>query len=255
MLYSYHDASLSNSHTSVNYNTTLTSGVRSRLYNHAIAVTVILFAIFLSVPALAQCPPGLIHYFPLDETEAGTYKDNVSPVTATCTNCPSPVNSLFAGAQKFDGRDDGLVINETEGFQWGLYDSFTIEFWVKVEGTSSQNRVIMGRNSSDMKMSWWVGVDKEGYIVFDLYDMGQRGFRLEKQGKKINDGKWHHIVVMGHGTHLRNRLYIDGYRVANYRYEYANNFYSTLPVTIGRHNLDHGYHFSGLLDEVMVYNR
>ena len=254
MLNSYNDASLSNYHTSVNYSTTRNYGAKNRLYNYAITA-ITLFVILFSVPALAQCPPGLIHHFPLDETEAGAYMDNVSPVTATCTDCPTPVSSLFAGGQRFDGRNDGLVIEDIEKFQWGLYDSFTIEFWIKTEGKSSQNQVVIGRSSSNLNMSWWVGVDQEGYVIFELYDMKRAGFKIEKRGKKVNDGKWHHVVAVRHGTQHWNRLYIDGYRAANFTYKYEGNFYSTFPVTIGRHKLDNGYHFAGALDELMVYNR
>ncbi|MDX5421019.1 MAG: putative Ig domain-containing protein [Hymenobacteraceae bacterium] len=202
-----------------------------------------------------QCPSGMVHHFGLDETAAGTYKDYVSPVAAACTDCPAPTNSLFAGGQKFDGANDGLTISDVENFEWGHYDSFTIELWVQVSGSSSNNRVIMGRNAKESGMSWWIGVDPEGYAVFELYDMKRTGFRIEKMGRKLNDGKWHHLVVMRHGTHLRNRLYIDGYKAAEFRYEYQDNFFSAAPVTIGYHQLDNGYHFSGSLDEVIVYNR
>lgn len=215
----------------------------------------IAFTFFLITPAQAQCPPGAVHYFPLDETAGPTYTDNASGVTAECTNCPAPVASLFAGGQKFNGTSQGLIINEKEGFEWGHYDSFTIEMWVQVTGSAPNNRVIMGRSAKDSGMSWWVGLDPEGYAMFELYDMQRSGFWIEKSGKKINDGKWHHIVIMRHGTHMRNRLYIDGYKVAEYRYEYSDNFFSSAPVTIGYLDLGDGYRYNGAVDEIIVYNR
>lgn len=214
----------------------------------------VLLCLAATVPAAAQCPPGLVHHFSLDETTPGTYADNITPATAKCTDCPTPAASMFAGGQKFDGRNDAVTIEDVQGFEWGHYDSFTIEMWVKV-ATTAGNQVIIGRSATDSKMAWWVGVDAEGFPVFELYDMKHIGFKMEKVGKKINDGKWHHLVVIRHGTHLRNKMYIDGYRAADFRYEYQDNFYSASPVTVGWHKLDNGYHFAGELDELMVYNR
>ncbi|MBB6610719.1 T9SS type A sorting domain-containing protein [Pontibacter sp. Tf4] len=226
----------------------------NRLQTTLVALTAILLLLTTTV-VQAKCPPGIVHYFPLDETTGSTYADNVSPVTASCTSCPTPISSMFAGAQKFNGTSNGLIITEKQGFEWGRYDSFTIEMWVQVTGSAPDNRVIMGRSAKDSGMSWWVGVDPEGYAVFELYDMQRKGFWIEKSGKKINDGKWHHVVVMRHGMHMRNRLYIDGYKVAEYRYDYTADFLSEAPVTIGYLDLSHGYRYNGAVDEIIVYNR
>src|SRR5690606_19879033 len=114
----------------------------------------------------------------------------------------------------------------------------------------------MGRVATDSKMQWWIGVDPEGYAVFELYDKNRAGFKTEKMGKKINDGKWHHIVVMRNGGLFKNKLYIDGYKAADFFYDkYTTDFKTVAPVTIGHYKLDNGYHFAGAIDEVMVYNK
>ncbi|MEJ8757035.1 LamG-like jellyroll fold domain-containing protein [Pontibacter sp. H259] len=224
-------------------------------YSSAFARLLLKLLLLVTLQAGAQCPPNMIHYFPFDEKQTGTYTDKVAGLKANCADCPAPVASMFAGAQQFNGKLNGLTITEKETFEWGHFDSFTIEFWVKVTGSSSKNQVIIGRRAKDSGMGWWVGVNPEGNVVFELYDMKRSGFWIEKAGKKINDGKWHHIVAMRHGTHLRNRLYIDGYKVADFRYEYSDNFFSAAPVTIGYYDLDAGYHFNGAVDELMIYNR
>ncbi|MBC5772970.1 T9SS type A sorting domain-containing protein [Pontibacter sp. KCTC 32443] len=254
MIYNYSYAYVSKLTHNIEFKTFFTQLIKGGCKSSFVAIAAAFF-LLLAIPASAQCPPNLVHYFPLDETTPGSYTDKIKAIEATCTDCPAPASSLFAGGQKFNGTNDAITINDVAGFEWGHYDSFTIELWVQVSGTASKNRVIMGRSATDSQMSWWVGVDTEGYAVFELYDMKRKGFKIEKVGKKINDGKWHHIVVMRHGTHLRNKLYIDGYRAADFRYEYSDNFYSASPVTIGWHKLDNGYHFSGSLDEIMVYNR
>ncbi|MEJ8800597.1 LamG-like jellyroll fold domain-containing protein [Pontibacter sp. H249] len=204
-----------------------------------------------------ECPPGLVHYFGFDETTATTYKDYVSPVTAGCANCPSPTEGMFAGAQQFDGKDDGLDINSLANFEWGPNSDFTIEMWVQVSGNSSTNRVIMGRSATDSRMIWWIGVDTNGYAVFELRDRDFNGFVMggDANGVKVNDGKWHHIAVVRDGRVRRNKLYVDGFAVANFEFDYKNNFESISPVNIGYLNLDTKYRYNGKLDELMVYNR
>lgn len=119
--------------------------------------------------AAAACPPGLVHYFGLDETTAASaYLDYQSPVKAKCAACPEPVQGLFAGAQKFDGKDDGLDITDIQHFQWGPNSNFTIELWVKTTGSSSSNQVLIGREAEDSQMLWWIGLDTNGYAVFEL---------------------------------------------------------------------------------------
>ncbi len=225
-------------------------------HQHYVAIILAVLLYLPSFQVQAQCPTNLIHHYTFDEKTAGTYADYVSPVTANCTECPSPTSSLFAGAQKFDGRNDGVVISDNERFEWENNVDFTIELWVQVTGNAGKNQVIMGRVATDSKMSWWVGVDPEGYAVFELYDKNRTGFKTEKMGKKINDGKWHHIVVMRNGGLLKNKLYIDGYKVADFFYDkYTTDFKTVAPVTIGYYKLDNGYHFAGAIDEVMLYNK
>jgi hypothetical protein len=125
-----------------------------------------------------SCLPGLAHYFGFDETESGSYLDYVTGTSASCAGCPSPAASLFAGGQRFNGSSTGLDFNEIENFQWGPNSSFTIEMWVHVAGTGPTNQVLIGRNATDSEMVWWLGVNPEGYAVFDMYDRKRTGMRI-----------------------------------------------------------------------------
>ncbi|WP_439883359.1 LamG-like jellyroll fold domain-containing protein [Pontibacter sp. MBLB2868] len=211
--------------------------------------------------AQANCPTGLVHYFGMDEATAGnSYKDYVSSTLATCDNCPAPAEGLFGGAQQFDGNDDGLKITSINNFEWGPNSDFTIELWMQVSGSSSTNRVMMGRVGVESRMMWWIGVDAKGYAVFELYDRNRNGIITGGDGVgnnpvKVNDGKWHHIAFVRDGRLRRNKLYVDGFTVGNFEADYTDNFESAAPVTIAHLDLDSKYRFNGKLDEVMVYSR
>lgn len=202
------------------------------------------------------CPQGLVHHFGLDEKTGGAYLDYAGGADATCTDCPSPAAGLFDGAQRFNGTGNGIKLNEIQNFEWGPNSSFTIELWVQVTGTSAENRVIIGRKANDSDMHWWLGIRPDGYAEFAMYDRLNFGFSTVDDTKKINDGEWHHLAVVRDGIHRRNKLYVDGYRVKDFEYNATGNFESpAAPLTIGYLNSGGGYRFSGVLDEIMVYNR
>ncbi|WP_299759217.1 LamG-like jellyroll fold domain-containing protein [uncultured Pontibacter sp.] len=209
--------------------------------------------------AQANCPDGLVHYFGFDETTSGTYTDYASETTASCTNCPSPEAGLFAGAQAFKGQKPSISINGKEHFQWGPNSSFTIEVWVKSSGSSPENQVIIGRDAKDSNAIWWLGINSKGNPQFDLFDSNpdrsKAGFSLVGEDIKINDNKWHHLVVVRDGRLRLNKLYVDGYTVGNFQYDYTYTFESGSPVNIGFLDLNNGYGYNGLIDELMVYNR
>lgn len=218
-------------------------------------------ATFFCKPATAAgtasfetCPPGLQHHFGFDEQQDGGYVDGVSGNKAICPSCPSTAASLFGGAQRFE---NGNKINFTnvDNFNWGLEGSFTIEFWIQTTAKPSQNMVVIGRNATESSMMWWAGVDTEGYAVFELWDKERNGFSMRHEGKKVNDGNWHHIAVVRDNNMKFNKLYVDGFAVEGFEYFYKTGFESAAPVNIGYLNLDKGYHYNGLLDELMVYNR
>lgn len=203
----------------------------------------------------ASCPDGLVHYFGLDEQSSGTYTDYASPATAECISCPTPAEGLFAGAQSFSGGKNGININTIENFEWGPNSHFTIELWVRVGASSSENQVLIGRDAKDSDMIWWLGIGTDGSPRFEMYDRNKGGFAIVNESIKINDGKWHHLAVVREGRVRLSKLYVDGYTVGNYEFDYEANFESASPVNIGYLDLNNGYGFKGLLDEVMVYNR
>lgn len=206
-----------------------------------------------------SCLPGLTHYLGFDEKVPGNYLDYVSGSNATCSDCPSPAASMFAGGQRFNGSNTGLTFPEIKNFQWGPHSSFTIEVWVQVNSKSS-NQVIVGRKASDGLMAWWLGVNQEGYAVFDMQDNYGEPHSLTDYLKAVNlfDGKWHHLAVVRDGTHEITKLYVDGFRVDDRRTEkkvYRANIETTSPVTIGYFDVGAKFYFNGVIDELLVYNR
>ncbi|MBD1395620.1 T9SS type A sorting domain-containing protein [Pontibacter sp. JH31] len=206
-----------------------------------------------------SCLPGLAHYFGFDEKTSGSYLDYVSGANATCTGCPAPAASMFAGGQRFNGSSTGLQFNEIQNFQWGPNSSFTIEVWVQVNKKST-NQVIVGRKANDGLMAWWLGVSQDGYAVFDMQDNFGEPHNMTDYLKVVNlfDGKWHHLAVVRDGTNEITKLYVDGFRVDDRITEkriYRANLETASPVTIGYFDVGTKFFFDGVVDELLVYKR
>lgn len=167
---------------------------------------------------------------------------------------------MFAGGQRFNGSGTGVSFNETQHFQWGPNSNFTMELWVQVAGNKSSNQVLIGRAAKDANMAWWLGIDAEGYAIFDLRDNLSTSHVIRDYQKiaRLSDGKWHHVAVVRDGLNRKTKLYVDGMRVDDLRddtKDYPGSFESASPVTIGYMDLGSMFRFDGTIDELMVYNR
>lgn len=202
---------------------------------------------------LSACLTGVQHYFSLNETVAGTYADFASSTAGECTDCPTAATGKFGGAQRFNSS--GIAINNVSRFNWGKDVNFTFEMWVRTSARADRNSVIVGRNDADSDLHWWVGTSPEGRAIFMLKDINHVGIYIGDKGPSLNDGQWHHLMAVRDGANRISRLYVDGVMVDEAQYFYENGFVGQSPVTLGYMQLDHGYHFNGDLDEVILYNR
>ncbi len=189
------------------------------------------------------------HYWRLDESSQ-PYVDSYGTNHATCTNCPNPTTGIANGAQQFSLTSQ-VNVPDDNTFDWGVSESFSIEFWMKTDSSStcSGNQVMAGRTSP----FWWVGcLSNTGLAYFELNDTSGNGTAVAGH-TDLTDGNWHHIVAIRDSSQVR--LYVDGIIEGSSNYTYSSGFSSTSALTMGWLNLGGGYHFIGNMDEVALYNR
>jgi hypothetical protein len=117
--------------------------------------------------------------------------------------------------------------------------------------------VIVGRDdpgsSGPNNLHWWVGIDGGGLPKFYLLDNYRVGIGMGGS-TAVTDNQWHHIVVVRDGVNNMNYLYVDGGVVASTPITYSHDFSANnLPINIGWLNLDAGFYYKGLLDEVAIH--
>jgi Tol biopolymer transport system component len=186
----------------------------------------------------------LVGYWKMDETEGSIAYDSSGDHHATLYGNPvwQPAEGKIDGALQFDGIDDyanaGFVLNPKIG-------PFSAYAWIK-GGTPGQ--VIISQTDGTGFGGTWLGIDQsDGKLFTNLMY-----FELVSESV-ITDGRWHHVGIVWDGS--RRSLYVDEEEVARDASD-MTVIQSTGDLYLGAgKNLDEGTFFSGLIDDVRIYNR
>jgi hypothetical protein len=189
--------------------------------------------------------PGLIAYWKLDEIEGSAAHESISGSSSFVIGNPlwQPTGGQVGGALQFDGVDDCIItatlsLNPAKG-------PFSVLAWVK--GGAPGQVVIFSEPTS----ANWLKVDAEGKLMTELQGFGRSAGPLRSQAI-ITDGQWHRIGLVWDGSH--RRLYIDGVVVAEDTQDSLPGSISGLFIGAGK-ALQPGTFWSGLIDDVRIYNR
>jgi N-acetylneuraminic acid mutarotase len=197
-------------------------------------------------------PDELIAYWKLDETEGDIAYNNISSNHGVLSGNPTwqPDSGQVAGALQFDGVDDYIstdfVLNPADG-------SFSVFAWIK--GGAPGQVILSQTDGPGGAGEIWLGADAvEGKLMTGIRPPSGRSPTPPMIADVvIADGQWHHIGIVITEQKVRH-LYVDGIRVA----------FDTQPVVLPpsdgdlyigtSKNPDTGSFFSGLVDDVRIYN-
>ena len=190
--------------------------------------------------------PGLIAYWTLDETEGATAHDSVGTNDARVVGNPvwRPSGGKVKGALQLDGVGEylttGYVLDPGTG-------SFTVLAWVK---GGAPGQVIL---SQDGGANWLLADASQDRLTTNLSaPAGQNPAKPLVSGTVITDGQWHRVGFAWDGK--SRVLYVDDSEVA--RDAQARLAASTGGLHIGAGAyLATGTFWSGLIDDVRIYNR
>ncbi len=202
-------------------------------------------------------PSGLIGYWALNETSAGTIVDSSGTGNdGQAINFASPngptndtpdVNGFNPGSFSFDGNNDFINVGPDESLRL-TEGTYTQTVWIKPTDTSNNYQGVIGYQAG--------GVNSRYPFIYTRNDMIYAGFGAGATWKGVvadnalDIGQWNHVAVTFDGTTMV--LMVDGEVVGT-----NNNFGGSLPTTatsqlsIGKINT----YFAGQLDEVRLYDR
>ena len=189
---------------------------------------------------------GLIAHWTLDasDIEGETAKDISGENDGAITGGPETVEGKIGDAMKFDGVDDRVAI--TDEFMEG-FEAFTVEAWampvdfphdLKVFG--GNKKLALEIDPAEKKFRWaWRSVEggwQEGIFSSTVAEANT----------------WYHLVATYDGS--TQRLYVNGVEEVNSPAGGTMNVNNEF-MTIGSYGPTHPGVFSGLIDEVRIYDR
>jgi len=188
----------------------------------------------------------VIAHWKLDETEGTVAHDSVGGRDGTLIGGPvwQPTGGKVDGALQFDGTDDyvnaGFVLDPANG-------AFSAFAWMK---GGQPGGVIISQADGTGFGGTWLGTNaSDGKLITNLM------FFEMKSGSVVTDDTWHDVAIVWDGS--RRYLYVDGKEVAKDTAD-MTAILSDGNLYIGagkKPDLDPTSFFSGLIDDVRIYDR
>jgi hypothetical protein len=197
-------------------------------------------------------PPELLAYWKLDEIEGIIANNSIGDTNGYLIGEPvwQPTEGKRDSALELDGIGDYIisdyVLNPTKG-------QFSVFAWIKGGATG---QVIISQADGNGSDETWLGLTtSDGCLMTGLVPPPVGRFipqPLESESV-VTDGQWHHVGFVWDGAY--RCLYVDGIEVAIDTQALAPLKSSNGAMFIGTSKmLDAGTFFSGLIDEVRIYN-
>jgi hypothetical protein len=191
--------------------------------------------------------PTLVAHWPFDEVQGDIAYDNAGTCDGTLLGdlVWQPDGGVVAGALQFDGIDDYVstdpVLNPADG-------TFSVVVWVM--GGAPGQAVLSQTDGA----SWLCTDSVEGCLMTELKGSGRSSGGPLLSEAIITDGNWHRIGFVWDGS--CRHLYVDGLEVAKDVAPLSSleDAYGGLYFGVGS-TLGPATFFSGLIDDVRVYNR
>ncbi|KPJ88992.1 MAG: hypothetical protein AMJ53_16170 [Gammaproteobacteria bacterium SG8_11] len=188
--------------------------------------------------------PTLIAHWALDEVEGDIAYDSagVNDAFVVGGTAWQPSGGQVNGALQFEGIDGCAV---TDSILDPASGTFSVFAWVK---GGAPDQVILSQQGS----ANWLCTDRAtSNLMTGLKCSGRTGIPMISQ-TNITDGYWHRVGLVWDG--LYRTLYVDDILVAEDTQNSLKDSDNGLYIGCGK-NMEAGTFWSGLIDDVRIYNR
>jgi hypothetical protein len=199
-------------------------------------------------PESASASEGPVAAYSFDAGEGESAEDLTGNEHTATLEGATWSRGKYGSGLSFDGENDCVTVPESPDFE--LTEEFTLEAWVKLEGSVGEDPVISkeaeGEDSYGFGIAFFEGGKAEGFI-----GEGEEAYEYVSSSEAIEPKAWTHIAFTYDGAHMR--IYVHGELTGTHAMSQAP-LPSTGPLTIGCDEA-FGEHLQGKIDEVQVYNR
>ena len=201
--------------------------------------------------AYADITNGLVGHWAFDEGSGSTAADS-SPsgkdaAIVTGTSAPQWVSGKMGGALYFDGIDDRVNVLSVPAAIYGFTsEDFSVSAWINPnDSTKALDIVSHGSNSQD----GWELFKNGQKISFRTY---QSNATQQTSSVNVTLNTWTHVVLVRHGSSAS--IYLNGQPSNVASADHLNPAASPSRfLMIGASSA--GWYWSGLIDDVRIYNR
>lgn len=194
---------------------------------------------------------GLVSYYDMDEASGATVDDKHGPnngTTAGNTGGPTVVAGIKGNARSFTRAN-----NDRVNFSVGapISGSFTISLWAKLADLTSNPQYILDDDAGHEKPSLFGKPNSADGLKFRINSNNPNARTLTLNSTSA----WYHIVMVQDTSTTTNnqRIYVNG--VLKEQVNRPAPFDSIGSFTLGALTGGTGSGFSGLIDEVGIWNR
>ncbi len=184
----------------------------------------------------------------MDEAFGAAVADGSSFNTSGTAFGTTIVGGRFSNARSFNGTSD-YIEGATSNMNFGI-NSFTLEAWINTTSSTAQ-AIFTTHSPPTSKYSnaglYIAGGVNGGYLNMDI-DNGSGTSNVN--GKKVNDGQWHHVAGVLNSSTNSLYVYVDG--KLDFSKLFSSYPYGSTLYRVGQSNS--GSYFNGLIDEVRISN-
>src|ERR1051326_1925611 len=205
-----------------------------------------------------QPPPGIIAWWPFDETSGTTAEDVIGGRNGVHINGPVPTPGKVGGALRFNGSSSYVGAPDSDLWAFGT-GNFTVELWANFDAPSSGDivhpgDVFISSDDGPGTQNKWIFALGGGLlelIVVNTADVPPNFFLVRAPFSPVV-GEWYHLAITKTATLFT--IDVNGVEVGSEvsTPPIAN---ANAPLIIGQSNEPFGGFMNGLLDEVTIYNR
>lgn len=207
---------------------------------------------------------GLISHWPLNDVGTDEFGNAYTPDTYSQNNM-GLTNSLLFGDQIPGQFGEAITFNgstqygrRSGGFPIGVNSAYTVALWVNAGGIGQSDRRFFSESATNTETPLFglgthaTGVD--GTVRVYLRNDTNAVLVARNSTRPALDGTWHHVVWSDNNGQAR--LYIDGVLdESDFFYTRVGNFSFNQTTFAAIVRAAVGFHFTGALDDVAVWNR
>jgi fibronectin type 3 domain-containing protein len=212
-------------------------------------VSACLIAVMAALPSAASAAPGLVAAYSMDQGSGTTLADvSGTGNTGTLSGATWTASGRFGSALSFNGTNNMVTVPDSNSLD--LTTAMTLEAWVRPTTVTDWHTVLLKEQPSQLAYALYGSTDARtpaGHV----YPSGAGGDRWARGSSALAVNTWAHLAFTWDGATAR--LYVNGTQTASTAIA-GTAVTSSSPLRIGGNTI-WGEWYSGLIDEVRIYNR